>query len=49
VPSQAPGWAGLDDGAMRRVAAASLDELTRQLTRQPGAAGEVAAAGEDSP
>jgi hypothetical protein len=49
VPAQAPGWAGLDDGAMRRVAAASLDDLTRQLTRQPGAAGEVAAAGEDSP
>lgn len=48
VQTGAPGWAGLDDAAMRRVAAASLDDLTRQLTGQPGAAGEVAAAGEDN-
>ncbi len=48
VPVNAPGWQGLDDGAMRRVAAASLDELTRQLTGQPGAGGEVALASEDN-
>jgi hypothetical protein len=48
VPASAPGWAGLDDGAMRRVAAASLDDLTRQLTGQPGAGGEVALASEDN-
>jgi hypothetical protein len=48
VPANAPGWAGLDDAAMRRVAMASLDALTRQLTGQPGSAGEVATLGEEN-
>lgn len=48
VPANAPGWPGLDDATMRRVAASSLDELTRLLTGQSLAAGDVAAAGEDN-
>ncbi|PPD13752.1 MAG: hypothetical protein CTY25_10830 [Methylobacterium sp.] len=53
VPANAPGWPGLDDATMRRVAASGLDELTRLLTGQSiatgdVAAGDVAAAGEDS-
>ncbi len=48
VPANAPGWAGLDDGAMRRVAAASLDDLTRRLAGQPGTSGEMAAASEEN-
>ncbi len=48
VAASAAGWSGLDDATMRRVAVASLDDLTRQLTGQPGAGGEVALASEEA-
>jgi hypothetical protein len=44
VGASGAGWAGFDDAAMRRIAAASLDALARQLSGEPGAGGAVAQA-----